>query len=252
MFQLKESIRIACLSVSMVMIMWGLHPATSPWQFGLFRFLDSALGIGVAVLVSHVLWPTRATQQLRFNIAKTLHYINRLFQLELDLNPPPKHFYRIHHRLIRDINQLLDETRHYLTESELELLTKVRSIEDWSNMIDHLENIFESTISLRTFQEHNIKKILDADLTKRLKTILEQCVQSFSELIDMLKKGEVKEDLVDLRQTASDLNEELNRFRMTQSTRGFERQDVEHFFVFFYNLRTPDLIGGKFNSKDFG
>jgi len=238
LFELKDSIRISCLSLSIVMILWGLHPSMSPWTFGMYRVLDSTLGILIAVIISHTIWPAQASTRLRGNIAKTLRYINRLFQLELSLKPPPKHFDRIHRKLIRDINRLLDETRHYLKESELELLTKSRNIEDWENLLDHLENIFESTTELSSFHEYNIKKILDKKLKDRLIETMEACVSTFKDLSDMLKSSEIKEELTDLPLAVDNLNEELTRFRMTRSTRQFDREDVEHFFVFFYNLRS--------------
>jgi hypothetical protein len=54
----------------------------------------------------------------------------------------------------------------------------------------------------------------------------------------MLTSKEIKPELTDLPLAVENLNEELTRFRTTHITRKFERQDVENFFVFFYNLRS--------------
>ena len=40
-----------------------------------------------------------------------------------------------------------------------------------------------------------------------------------------------------LRQALKDLNQDLLRFRATRTTRKFNLEDVESFFVFFYRLR---------------
>lgn len=238
LFELKESIRISCLSLSVVMILWSLHPSMSPWKFGLYRFMDSTVGILIAVIVSHTIWPAQASNKLRFNIAKTLRYINRLFQLELSLKPTPKHFDRIHRKLIFDIHRLLEESRQFLKESELELLTKSKNLEDWENLLDHLDNIFASTTELSSFHRYNLENLIDKELKEHLYETMEACVSTFKNLNDMLNNAEVIEELTDLPFAVKKLNEELTRFRMTRTTRKYEREDVEHFFVFFYNLRS--------------
>lgn len=236
-FRLKDSIRFACFSVCVVMILWGLHPAISPWQFGLYRFLDSILGIAIAVIISHTLWPAQATQKMRQNIATALHHINRLFQLYLSLKPPPKHFERIKNKLIRDTADLIAETRLIIQESELELLEKTRNLEDWSSLIDHLESIFESTNTFSIFQEYQLEKFLDKKLKERLNGTMQQCVKGFKKVDHMLKQKKIPGNLEALHDSYMELNEELTHFRMNRAIKQLEKHDVEHFFVFFYNFR---------------
>lgn len=238
MFNLKDSIRIACLSLSVVMILWGLHPEVSSWMFGLYRFLDSSLGILIAVIIAHTFWPAQATHKMRLNIAKTLQAISRYYRLVLNLNPEMKNFDRACNRYIRLINRLLDETRHFLKESELELLTNTKSLEDWSNLIDHLENIFESITAFIAFHKYNIKRIFDKKLTDQVVNTIEKTDHSFKELSEMLKTEKTPIPFTDLRDTVEDLNQELTRIRATKVTRQLERPEVEHFFVFFYHLRS--------------
>lgn len=237
LFQIKDSIRIACLSLSIVMILWGLHPSISPWLFGWYRFLDSTLGILIAVVVSHTLWPTQATKTLRLTIAKTVESINHLFQMELSLKPPSTNYPRVHKKFTQDIEKMIANTRSFLIDSELELLSRTRRIEELSNLIDHLENIFTATSELSTFHTHDLKRILDEQLQKNLLHTIELTGDTFKNLTDRLRKRNDQEPSNDLRDAVNKLNEELNRFRLTHTTRNFERHEVEKFFVFFYNLR---------------
>ncbi len=237
LFQIKDSIRIACLSVSIVMILWGLQPSISPWQFGWYRFLDSSLGILIAVLVSHTLWPTKATQKLRLSVAKTVHMINRLFQMELSLNPPPKNFQSIQKRLTKDIAQSIQQAQNFLVDSELEVLSRTRRIEEWTNLLDRLETIFDATKELNTFHTFDLKRILDENLESKLEETMRSVVKSMNLIIKRLKREYSEEPSEELREAVNALNEELGRFRTTKTTRKFERHEVEKFFVFFYNLR---------------
>jgi uncharacterized membrane protein YgaE (UPF0421/DUF939 family) len=238
LFNLKDSIRIACLSLSVVIILWGLHPEVSPWKFGLFRFLDSTLGILIAVVLVHTMWPTTATYKMRQNIAKTLFALSRFYRLVMNRKPEMKNFDRSCRRYILLINKHLDETRDFLKESELELLTKTKSLEDWSNLIDHTQNIFDSIIALITFHKYNIKRIFDSKLEKQVIETIEQTDDSFRELAYMLKQEKSDTEIIDLKELMQKQNKELARFRETRATRKLERFEVEHFFVYFYHLRS--------------
>src|SRR5262249_21131634 len=52
----------------------------SPWTVALHRFLEVALGILVARLITLLLWPTRARDDLRGAMAETLRYLEALYQ----------------------------------------------------------------------------------------------------------------------------------------------------------------------------
>jgi uncharacterized membrane protein YgaE (UPF0421/DUF939 family) len=81
MFNLKESLRIACLSVAVVMILWGIRPQTSPWLFGMYRFFDSCLGVAVAVMIAHLVWPLQVTKKLESGVSEILQKIRSMYEL---------------------------------------------------------------------------------------------------------------------------------------------------------------------------
>lgn len=234
LLKLKDSIRIACLSLSVVMILWGVRPSISPWAFSLYRFLDSALGIFVAVVVTHTLWPTEATQKMRVNIARTLHALSTLFRLNLSPAEEKEKSYRL---LNRDAKKLLKENRAFLEASKLELLTRTANIEDWGALVVHLEMIFEELPLIKNFQEKNLDKILDKKLANELNSLIDKTDAAFQLLSEMLERLETTSPLGGLRQSLESLNEELSRFRTTRRTREFSFNDVENYFVFFYHLR---------------
>jgi uncharacterized membrane protein YccC len=73
---LRESQRLAGVTAIIVML---VHDE-SVWHAGIFRFIDVALGIVIALAVS-VLWPSRARHDLRASLATSLQDLDSLFAL---------------------------------------------------------------------------------------------------------------------------------------------------------------------------
>lgn len=238
MMSLKESIRIACLSLSVVMILWGLRPEISPWKFALFRFLDSILGISIAVVVAHALWPTEAAQKVRFHIAKTLAALSRLFRLVIGTQESPQIREKLYRRHIREINTLLREDQQFLSASKLELLTKTSNMEEWSSLIDQLENLYESITVLKDFQQAELHKMFDEKLNAKLSHLTESTLLAFQELSRLIEIGASTEHLDDLKDAVKALDKELERFRSSRKTREYQFRDVENYFVYFYNIHS--------------
>lgn len=236
-FNIKESIRIACMSVSVVMILWGVRPAVSPWTFGFFRFIDSALGILVAVFVAHLIWPAQATTKLRQNLSHTLALTRKLYRLAMDLAPEPKDLELTTEKISKQLDDIFVENRQFLQDSKLEILSRTTRIEEWEALIDHMESVYSSTLVLIQFRNSNITQILDKSLRERLEETIHQIELAMRRLCKQLEKVEVKES-EKLLESIEQLNEDLCRFRTTHTTRKFDRKEVEYFFVYFYNLRT--------------
>lgn len=73
---LQDSMRLAGVTVTIVMLIGD----EAAWRSGMNRFIDVALGVIVAVLVS-VIWPSRARNDLRRSLASTYDELRTLFEL---------------------------------------------------------------------------------------------------------------------------------------------------------------------------
>jgi uncharacterized membrane protein YgaE (UPF0421/DUF939 family) len=74
---LKDSYRLASATAAIVMV---TSSAGSPWAEALRRFLEIALGILVALLITLLMWPSRARDDLRGAMAETLRGLEALYQ----------------------------------------------------------------------------------------------------------------------------------------------------------------------------
>lgn len=237
---LKDSVRIACLSVAVIMILWGIKPDINPWVFGFYRFVDSCLGIGVAMLVAHTLWPAQARNKLQSNIAKSFGLLSKLFRIAINLESTPEQSSSKSSDLLEnEVSDLIKDSKSFLDEAKLELLARASTLDDWKILLNILEDILESVMTLNDLSKNKLTLILDDQLDKNLGNVVEQSDLIFQELVKSLDSDKslltesAKENLI---QAVRFLKADLLRFRGTKTTRKFDMVDVESFFVFFYSL----------------
>lgn len=235
-FNLKESVRIACMSVAVVIVLWGLKPTINPWTFSFFRIIDSCLGLIVALVVTHLIWPFEATQKLRFNIAQILSSIKEIFCLVTQENLHKENVEEVTRRLTREVEDLFQQNRIFLDESSMELLMHAASTEQWTLLNRDLQNLFEEVLSLKNVYRDNPRKIFDAPLADQLAEFIAIAGRDFDQLLNQLHLPKIETLGIKSSIAMQELNSELIRFRSTHTTRKYNLQDVERFFVFFYNL----------------
>lgn len=237
LMNIKDSFRIAAMSTAVIIVMGATHPI-NPWVFSFYRFIDSCIGILVALVIARLLWPEKATENIRKTIAKTLNLLSKYFRLAVDLEPEKQNASTTVAPLFDEIVDLLDENRDYRDEAQIELFDKVALREHWSLITDQLETLFECVDNLKHVHKETISKILDDGLANQLNVVIEKTEQAFETLEKMILLEPPSSDLSGLDQSIKALGGELLRFRGTRTTRKFNLEDVESFFVFFYNVRS--------------
>jgi uncharacterized membrane protein YccC len=74
--QLKNSARLAGVTICIVML---VQRNGSHWRIAIDRFFEVALGILIALVVSTLIWPTRARQHLRYGVAQEFQLLGHFF-----------------------------------------------------------------------------------------------------------------------------------------------------------------------------
>lgn len=243
-FYIKDSARIACLSVAAVMVMWGLKPESSPWTFAFYRFADTCLGVAVALVVAHVLWPAEVTSKIGKSLATALRTLDSLYQLGSKLQPLTneelKEFRTISHKMV----ELLWSSRQILEDSKLELLSQFSSLEEWKLLYFHLDLTFERIAALRRVSKEQLNLLTDEPLIKNCEALIDATHRAFEELAQTLEIRNAAPVLSYLENAKETLSADLLRLRNSRPTRTFELRDVEGYYVFFYSLRSiaTDLL----------
>lgn len=234
-FNIKESVRIASLSVTVVMVLWGLNHSVSPWTFAFFRFLDSAIGVAVALVVAHAIWPFQATYQLRQNSANMLSYMVQLYGLIMDVSIDQQGFYKEWVNIMDEVKRLKNENLLILQEARMELLAYPERIDDWVALNELLDKVSGAIRALKRVHEYPWK-IVDEGLNIQLGKAKHTIEKSIQKLSHELSTGKFEGHLNELEDMQNQLKEDLTRFRSTKTTRKFNLQEVESFYVFFYSL----------------
>jgi uncharacterized membrane protein YgaE (UPF0421/DUF939 family) len=73
---LQPGCRLASATVGIVML---INRVERPWILAAHRFLGVSLGIVVALLVSHFIWPSRAIEKLETGLAEAFRKLHSLF-----------------------------------------------------------------------------------------------------------------------------------------------------------------------------
>ncbi len=226
---LKESVRIASMTVAVIMILWGMNPGIGPWAFGFYRFIDSCVGIGVAVVVVHTFWPTKATRMVRLRMVETLKMLIPL------LIGSTQSGSSLPLTLKKDILETFDQIRNYLEESRVEMLTHT-SIDDWFSLLSHLERSYETIEEIEEINVKRLRQTFDLSFGHEVDLCIDALADSMKSIADALEKRTTVELTIDA--ALEKLHESLVDLREARVTRQYSIQDVESFFVFFYCIRS--------------
>lgn len=236
-FGIKDSVRISCLSVAIVMILWGLRPGLSPWQFGFYRFLDSCVGIIAAVLIAHLLWPAKVSTKIGHSVADTFESLAKLFTFASYLKPLTPTENQIFYQISKKVGDLLWENQRYLEDSKMELLTSSAGLDEWKLLFDHLDGILEKIFILKNIYKEKLGLMIEPDLIDQTIQVIELIQKAMADFSGTLTLKNKPVDLIPLQLASEKLSDALVEFRGKRITRQYEMQDVESLFVYFFTLK---------------
>lgn len=235
---IKDSFRIAGMSTAVIIVMGGLHPLINPWLFSFYRFIDSCIGIIVGVIVARFVLPQRAIENIQQNVGKTLNLISKLYHMAANVEEPSTANKTSTDDLLVQIEGLLLDNRNNKKEADVELFDNASARGNWALIIDEVETIFEAVSALNFVHKNTLSKIFDDSLAAAVEDVIDKTEISFRSLEKIMKNEPAEPAAEALKQSIGHLNEELERFRGTRTTRKFNLEDVESYFVYFYSLKT--------------
>lgn len=240
LLNIKESFRIAGMSTAIVVVAGGgIHAVVSPWLFGWYRFVDSCIGIVIAVIVASIVWPEKAIEDIRKNVKRTLNLLSKFYLGAASLDSIIAEHEEMSESLLVEISDLLQQNRDFRKEAELELFNHQTQYETWVVVSDQLEAILAAVNALRSINKEAVAKISDDELAKRVADVIDKTNTAFQSLENEIGDGVQRQATLEvLAISLKAMDDDLVRFRGTRTTRKFSLEDLENFYMFFHSLRS--------------
>lgn len=234
LLKIPDSYRLAALSVVVILLPWKANPSNSPWIYAFFRFADTCIGFVAALLVSHVLWPSRAIIQIRNNMAEQFQlfrqYLDLLFNLNLEGSSDPI-------TVEAKIQESFMHRELILEESKVELFRQTETLNHWMNLIKNQEQIWENLQVLQGISYSTLQKIFDDSLRHHIQYTISVIDFIFNEIARELLAESKHFSIHHIGELQESLNQEIIRFRSTHPFKPHSLEDIEDCFVLFYQLR---------------
>jgi len=179
-----------------------------------------------------------------------LSSLGKLFRLSLETGEYTEMHKLAAEQIRKDVEQLLIDARDFYNQSKLELFSKEDAPLEWSMVLNSIDRIYEAILSIRAANHYQLTKIFDDPLSDQLEQFRDQTSIAIDALIKKLESRATSSapyPFLEEEAALKKLNDELARFRETRSTRRFDLNDLESFYVFFYSLR---LIGEELQRID--
>ncbi|WP_075882617.1 FUSC family protein [Candidatus Protochlamydia sp. W-9] len=235
---LKESYRMACLSVAVIIVPWGMHPTLSPWAYAFYRFLDTCIGLGVAVFIAKAVWPSQAFTVMQKQMSDVLNQIRQAYEyIVVSANHLNKSD-AISKSLLNDVEQAFNQIHVNLEESKIELFVGFSPATLWVDLLGALERLWENVKDLKKVFNSVLEEIFDEELKREVCHLNEQIDFILKDLSENLKTGDTQYNYSQIPLLQEALNNQLVRFRETKNTKKYSLDRVETYFVFFYNLKS--------------
>jgi uncharacterized membrane protein YccC len=244
---IPDSYRIAALSVAIILIPWKLHPTGNPWVYAFFRFFDTCLGFFVAIVVSHVIWPSQAITKMRMNMSEIFHLCRDYFEQVFKVNGTNLKKEHTFQKISNQLDEKLTNSRSILEELKMEMRMQFAPLDLWVNLLNCQEKIWENLRSLEGNFNEKFSEILDEELEKQFKEIVEEIDSALKDLSSLVKgeKSDYDYNSLDVLQVA--LQEQRIRFRSNHSIKKYQLDTVEGFYVVFYTIKQILITLKQFN-----
>ncbi len=233
--KLRESVRLSGLTAAVVLM---LHePGLSIYYIGSMRFVETALGISVALAISLLVFPCRATVSLRQGLAKAMEECHKYYDLvftglitgKVDLEAMDKASQSLHK--LRDNNaRLLDlavkEPRSRLRTTMLATISRhqqrleehIRSMEHACELINYAEGFHLS-------------------IKQELQVLAEQTLEGIELVAMCLRDRVTPPPLTLLAEAMADLNEKLLTIRREKKSADYDLSEVMRAHAFVTEMR---------------
>lgn len=230
--RLRNSSRVAGITV--VIVILAGHPTDSAFSLGLSRFSEIALGIVMALAVSALLFPSRASAAMSRGLAKVFEDVASLFAVvvegRLREDYPERHVFALKERIVRT----LARCRDLRLEANAEGRGEDAAVRDM--LLAQGERLFEHVLGLDHVASDARGDGLHRHLPEELAALETATSQVLTALAASLRTASPLPELATLDAAVSQARGKLAAMRKERAPAAYDLSEVMHFFSFVHGM----------------
>ncbi|KHK00856.1 FUSC family protein [Desulfovibrio sp. TomC] len=231
--RLRESSRVA--GITAVIVILGGHPDIPALVLGFDRFLEIAVGIVTALVVSAVVLPSRASRALAHGLARLFEDVASLFAVvvegRLREDYPERHVFALKDRILRT----LARCRELRLEADAESRDKGESAMR-AMLLFRGERLFEHVLGMDHVAVEWRGKGLHRHLPEELAALELTGAEVLTGLAAHLRGSGPLPEVAALDAAVAAAREKLSAMRRDRAPAAYDLSEVMHFFSFVHGM----------------
>ncbi|MBD2681311.1 aromatic acid exporter family protein [Nostoc sp. FACHB-857] len=230
-FKFNEAAKLAGYIAAIVI----LSHSQSPWIYAWHRYLETFLGIAVALVVNNLIFPARAGTELRRYVSQTLVHLEEFYRLVVDCaltgnyDRPSVDVLKL--SIINSLlaeRELWQEVRQGQTNEPID--TRVN--EAWEFLIRRIwEHILTMEHTVLARKQDNFWQILSPQITQ----LAQETQNAMLSLATAVKSPHSHLSLPEIEIALANATQQLNQLQKIQQA-NYSMDELLRFFTFFYTI----------------
>jgi len=231
--RLRESSRVG--GITAVIVILAGHPDVPAFILGFDRFLEIAVGIVTALMISALVLPSRASKALAHGLAKVFEDVASFFAVvvegRLREDYPERHLFSLKDRIFRTLTRCRELRREADIESRDSGESAIRSM-----LLFRGERLFEHVLGMDHVAAEWRGKGLHRHLPGELTQLEAATAQLLTQLAAHLRKAAPLPEIAALDTAVANAREKLSIMRRDHAPAAYDLSEVMHFFSFMHGM----------------
>jgi len=230
-----ESFRLAGLTATIV-ILFG-NQSDSYMKFALQRFLEIGLGVGIALIFSLFVWPSRAGRQLKKGVVDALNDEAALYSILFACRHPEPGDREAEKQAAKKLFGRRETNRTLLEEAKREPVGLAHSEHITVSLFNFTERIAEHLLSMRNAIHYQSLESLHPLVDQDMEALAQTTVTVMTRLALSISQDHDPGPVDDLNRAMVRAEDALTRLRQQQTLPSQSLESVMRFYSFYYNMR---------------
>lgn len=231
--RLRESSRVA--GITAIIIILGGHPDIPAAVLGFDRFLEIAVGIVTALVVSLTVLPSRASRALSHGLARLFEDVASLFAVVVEgrirEDYPERHVFALKDRILRTLARCRELRLEADAESRDQSESAMRAM-----LLFRGERLFEHVLGMDHVAEQWRGQGLHRHLPEEMADLERTGAEVLTGLAAHLRGSAPLPDVAALDEAVAEARGKLADMRRDRAPAAYDLSEVMHFFSFMHGM----------------